>query len=99
MMKRVVHRVVPDVEEERAGNDGVRDERGEDGVGEFREGRLEGDEEGRGHDEAKAVHGDVVVDAVEEEVGGEGDAVVREVLVDVEKEAVHAVFEDLLPRI
>lgn len=36
----------------------------EDGVREFPEGGGEDDEEGRWHDEAVAVHGEVVVDAV-----------------------------------
>lgn len=42
------------------------------------EGVGEDEEEGRGHDEAVAAHGEIVVDAVEEEVEGDGDAVVRQ---------------------
>lgn len=66
----------------------------EDGVGEFPERRGEDQEQSRRHDEAQAVHGEVVVDAMEEEVQGDGGAVVGQVVVDVEEASVHAVLDD-----
>lgn len=51
----------------------------QDGVGELPEGSGQDHEEGGWHDEAVLVHGQIVVDAVEEEVGSDADAVVREV--------------------
>ena len=51
----------------------------ENGVGEFVESCCEGDEKGRWHDEAVSVHGEVVVDAVEEEVGCDADPVIWKV--------------------
>ena len=73
--------VVADVAEDAAAEDGGGDVPVpvEDCVGELVEGGGEDDEEGGGHDEAELVHGEVVVDAVEEEVCGEADAVVGEV--------------------
>jgi hypothetical protein len=56
MMQCVVHDVVQDVEGEASGDDSVSDPVGEEGVSELCEGVLEGGEEGRGHDEAHAVH-------------------------------------------
>lgn len=51
------------------------------GVCEFPKGRGQHHEERRGHDKPVLVHGEVVMDAVEEEVEGEGNAVIREVAV------------------
>ena len=70
--------VVADVSEDSTAEDGdccvpVVEE---DGVGEFVERCCKGDEEGWGHDEAVAVHGEVVVDAMEEKVGCDADAVI-----------------------
>ena len=51
------------------------------------------EEKCRWHDEPVLVHGQVVVDAVEEEVQSYEDPVVREVVVDVEEATMHPVFD------
>ena len=81
VVEEVVREVVADVAEDATAVDGdggvpVVEE---DGVRELPEGDGEDDEEGGWHDEAEAVHGQVVVHAVEEEVQGYEDAVVGEV--------------------
>ena len=48
----------------------------EDGVGQLPEGCGEDEEEGGGHDKTQAVHGEVVVDSVEQEVCRDRHAVV-----------------------
>ena len=72
MMQPVMRAVVADVAEYTTAEDG---DGGvpvipEDGVCELVEGGGKGDEEGGRHDESVFVHGEVVVDAVEEEVEG-----------------------------
>lgn len=81
MMQKVMGQIVADVAEDAAAEDGDGDVPVpvEDKVGEAVEGGGEHDEEGGWHDEAEFVHGEVVVDAVEEEMQGYADAVVREV--------------------
>lgn len=78
MMQEVMRQVVADVAEDAAAvdRDGDVPVPVEDEVGEAVEGRGEHDEEGGGHDEAEFVHGEVVVDAVEEEMQGYANAVV-----------------------
>lgn len=49
----------------------------DDGVRKLPPGGCEDGEECGGHDEAEAVHGEIVVDAVEEEVRGDHEAVIR----------------------
>lgn len=66
----------------------------EDGVRELPEGRRKHEEQRRGHHEAQAVHWEVVVNAVKEEVKSERGAVVGQVVVDVEQTPVHAVLDD-----
>lgn len=51
----------------------------QDGVGKLPEGSGQDDKEGGRHDEAVPVHGQVVMNAVKEEVRGDADAVIREV--------------------
>lgn len=55
---------------------------------------AEGEEEDGWHDEAEAVHRDVVVDTVQEEVQRQRVRVIRQVVVQVEEEAVHDVFDE-----
>ena len=73
--------VVANVAEDAAAEDGRGGEPVpvENRVGELVEGHGEGDEERGRHDEAEFVHGEVVVDAVEEEMGRDSDAVVRKI--------------------
>ena len=80
-MQEVMGQIVADVAEDAAAEDRNRDVPVpvEDEVGEAVEGRGEHDEEGGRHDEAEFVHGEVVVDAVEEEVQGYANAIVREI--------------------
>lgn len=66
----------------------------EQGMGELPERGGQDDKQGRWHDEAVFIHREVVVDAVEEEVEGDADAVVREVVVNVEEAAVEAVLDE-----
>lgn len=79
VMQEVVRHVVENVTEDAAAVDGgggmPRVE--EDSMGEVPEGVGKDDEERRGHDEAVAIHREVVVDAVEEEMEGDEVAVVR----------------------
>lgn len=81
VVEEEVGHVVEGVAEDTAaeGSSGGEPVEEEDGVGELPEGSGQDDEEGGRHDEAVLVHGQVVVDAVEEEVGGDADAVVGEV--------------------
>ena len=81
VMQEVMGQVVADVTEDAAAvyryGDvpvPVKDEEGE-----AVEGGGEHDEKGGRHDEAEFVHGEVVVDAMEEEVQGYTDAIVREI--------------------
>jgi hypothetical protein len=94
MVERIVHAVVEHVECERAGDDTVCDGFGEEEVRELGEGSLQTKEEGGRHDESQLIHGKVVVDAVEEEVKEHRPVLVRQIVVDVEEEAVEGVFED-----
>ena len=73
--------IVADVSEDTAteGGDGCVPIVEEDCVGEPVEGGCQGEEEGRGHDEAVSVHGEVVVNAVEDEVGCDAHAIVGEI--------------------
>ena len=81
MMQEVMGQIVANVAEDAAAVDRDRDVPVpvEDEVGEAVEGCGEHDEEGGRHDEAEFVHGEVVVDAVEEEVQGDTNAIVREI--------------------
>jgi hypothetical protein len=94
VVERIVHAVVEHVECERAGDDTVCDGFGEEEVRELGEGSLQTKEEGGRHDESQLIHGKVVVDAVEEEVKEHRPVLVRQIVVDVEEEAVEGVFED-----
>ena len=94
VVKSVVHAIVNDVHCKRARYDAVGDSGGEDGVDEFSEGGLEDKEKQRWHDETQAVHGEVVVNSVHEEVQHQEYRSVWEEIVDVEQESVHAVFEN-----
>lgn len=94
VMESIMHAVVENVERVRTSNDTFGEWRREDGVGEFEEGAGEGSKEDRWHDESESVHGKVVVNAVEEEVEEEGELVVWEVVVDMEEEAMHEIFDE-----
>lgn len=94
VVEGVVHAVVEDVEGERAGDDPVGDPRWEENVCEAGERRLEGEEQQRWHDQPESVHGQVMVDPVEQEMEHESPVPVGQVVVDVEEEAVERVLED-----
>ena len=79
-----MHAVVQDIERERARNDPIRNGSREDKMCEPCEGRLEREEEDGGHNKSEAVHREVVVDTVHQEVEGEEGGGVGEVEVDVE---------------
>ena len=77
-MQEVMRAIIANIAENTTAEDG---DRGipvieENRVGELVEWGGEGEEEGWRHDETVFVHGEVVVDAVEEEVAGDADAVV-----------------------
>lgn len=94
VVKRIVHTVIAHVHRKRSRDDAVgKGCRREDEVGQPREGEGEDEEEEWRHDEAKAVHGQVVVDSVQEEVQCEEWTSVGEELVDVEEEAMQSVLE------
>lgn len=73
-------KVVTDVSEDAAAEDSFSDIWivGEKKVGQAIEGGCEDKEEGGWHHQAEFVHGEVVVDAVEEEVECQGNAVIGE---------------------
>lgn len=50
------------------------------------------DEQGRGHHKSIFVHGQVVMDAMQEEVQGDTNSVVREKSIDMEQEPMHDIF-------
>lgn len=80
VMQEIVGKVVADVTEDAAavhGRGGIPVVE-EDGMGQLPERGREDHEEGRRHDETVPVHRKVVVDAVEEKVGGYAHTVIRE---------------------
>lgn len=81
MMQEIMRQIIADIAEDPARKDRHSSVPivGKDKVCELVERCSENDKEGGRHDEAVAVHGEVVVDTVEEEVGGYTDTVVREV--------------------
>lgn len=96
MMQKVVRHVIAHVPEDTAAEDGLRGEEvvEEDRVREVPERRREGEEQRRRHDEPQPVHGQIVVDAVQEEVRCQRDSVVREVGVDVEEAPMQDVLHE-----
>lgn len=58
------------------------------------EGRLEREEEDRGHDKSETVHREVVVDTMHQEVKGKESGSVGEVEVNMEEEPVEGVFQE-----
>lgn len=62
-------------------------------MGELSKGVAEDEEEQRGHDKTQSVHGEIVVNAVKEEVEREEHGLVGQDVVDVEEEAVNGVFQ------
>lgn len=93
VVEGVVHAVVEDVEGECTSDDTIRDRLGEDGMRKTSKRRLQDEEEERRHDKTEAVHGKVVVHTVKKEVEHEGPVAVREVVVQVEEEAVKDVLQ------
>ena len=81
-------------EGEAAADDAIGNGDREQNIGETCEGKGEDKEEDRGHDEAQAVHWEVVVHAVREEVKHEECGLVWKESVNVEQESVEGVFED-----
>lgn len=81
VVEEVVGHVVKGVAEDTAaeGSRGGVPVEEEDGVGKLPEGSSQDDEEGGRHDKAVLVHGQVVVDAVKEEMGSNADAVIGKV--------------------
>ncbi len=61
---------------------------------ELRKGVRQDEEERRGHDEPELVHGEIVVDAVQQKVQRDRPVGVGEVVVEVEEEAMKRVLED-----
>ena len=86
MMKKVVRQVVADVPEDATGEDldSGKFIVGEDDVGQFVKGDCENEEESGWHNQPIFVHGKVVMDAVEQEMCGNADPIVGEIVVEVE---------------
>lgn len=89
-----MHAVVENVEGEGSGNDTICNGLGEDEMSEFGEWRLEDEKESGRHDQSQSVHGQVMVDTVQEEVKHHGPVGIGEIVVDVEEETVQGVFQD-----
>ena len=96
VVEEVMRQVVADVAEDATAVDGRRGVPvvEEDGMGELPERCSEDEEECRWHDESETVHGEIVVDAVKEEVQRERHAIVREVVVKMEETAMEAILDD-----
>lgn len=60
----------------------------------LRKRRLKDKEQQGGHDETQLVHWKVMVNTMEQEMEGDSPSCVREVVVEVEEESVHGVFQN-----
>ena len=89
-----MHAVVKDVESERARDDSIGNCGREDRMREPRKGRLEDEEKDRGHDKSETVHGEVMMDAVHQEVEGKERGRVGKVEVNMEEEPVEGIFQE-----
>lgn len=63
-------------------------------VGELSEWRFQNEKQGGGHDEPQLVHGQVVMNPVQQKVEKDGNIVIRKVVVEVEEETVKHVFKN-----
>jgi hypothetical protein len=83
MMKEIVSQVIADVAKVAASKDSDSDEPVviEKGVGKLPEGYRKCHEKGGRHNKAVFVHGEVVVDAMEEKMHRKSNAVIRKVAI------------------
>lgn len=86
--------VVNDIHGKRARDDTIGNGLGEDNVRKLCKRRLKDKEQQGGHDEPQLVHRKVMVNTMEHEMKGDSPSCVGEVVVKVEEESVHAVFEN-----
>lgn len=94
MVKRVVHQIVAYVGKECTADDAVCEcSCWENGVCEACEWEREDKEQERWHDQSKAIHRQIMMNAVEEEVKCQARPIVWEHVIDVEEESVEDVLE------
>lgn len=95
MMKVVVSKVVHDVTGEEAGHESTGNIDGEEGADNgIVEGSGDGCSKGWGHDEAHTVHGEVMVDAMEDKVDEEADGVIGDEIIEVEDKTMKEILNE-----
>ena len=94
VVQRVVHRVVHDIHRVRARDDTIRNSRRKDGMGQQQHGKGKNGKENWWHYKAVAVHGQKVVDAVQQKVQQVEKLVSREHAVHVENETMEQVLQE-----
>ena len=67
---------------------------GEQDVCQLREGVRQDEEQQRGHDKPQTVHGQIMVNSVQEEVQRQRPRCIREVIVNMEQEPMESILQD-----